>query len=259
MPPIKRVKEIPALTMTKVAVAFENATCTTAGAEGASLKVECPGNKIAAVDFFSYGTPEGDCSGGALKKGSCSTLANLTALIRLHCVGQESCTVTCHGQPTVKWTPGQCTIAPGGPLCPGFCRSTSVPTPDPCDGTSKTGALSVTCAIPPEPPTAKVFKYVYDFGQEFAGVVRLALPAGTPAGTRITLKHAEALAHPPLAPADGSVYMGNLFWANPVDVYIAKGGATPEVYEPSFTYHGFRFVELSIAEGALPSEPTLDM
>ena len=88
-------------------------------------------------------------------------------------------------------------------------------------------------------------------------MVRLTLPANLTPGTQITLKHAEALAHPPLAPRDGSVYMGNLFWANPVDVYIAKGGPAPEVYEPSFTYHGFRYVELVISNGTLPSAPTL--
>ena len=88
-------------------------------------------------------------------------------------------------------------------------------------------------------------QYVYDFGQEFSGVSRLTLPANTPRGASFTLKHAEVLAHTPLVTemeADGSVYMGNLFWANPVDVYVAKGGGEAEVYEPSFTYHGFRCV-----------------
>ena len=34
-------------------------------------------------------------------------------------------------------------------------------------------------------------RYVYDFGQEFAGVVELTLPVGTARGTIVTLKHAE--------------------------------------------------------------------
>jgi alpha-L-rhamnosidase len=54
--------------------------------------------------------------------------------------------------------------------------------------------------------------------------------------------------------------------ANPVDVYVAKGGAAQEVYEPTMTYHGFRYVEMSIADGPsadsspakLPTPPTLD-
>ncbi len=140
-------------------------------------------------------------------------------------------------------------------------------TPNPPPPTQNSGpvvkrtSLAVACA--PPAPSQPRFKYVFDFGQEFAGVVRLTLPPGTPAGTRATLKHAEVLAHEPLAPADGSVYMGNLFWANPVDVYIARGvAAGQETYEPSFTYHGFRYVELTLeppAGGAQPAppEPTL--
>ena len=117
---------------------------------------------------------------------------------------------------------------------------------EPCGAVAKQTAITVECATPPSPQKT-TDKYVFDFGQEFAGVVRLTLPAATPAGVAITLKHAEVLAHEPLAPQDGSVYMGNLFWANPVDVYISKGGSTAasrEVYTPSFTYHGFRYVRI---------------
>ena len=227
------------------------------------MKVECLGNSIKEISFFSWGTPSGDCETGQLQSNSsCSSRADLTAFIAKQCVGQESCAITCRGQdvaghPTGA-AAGACTVAPGGPLCPGFCKSTSFNESDPCLGTVKHGAFSVVCTVPPVPASTKQFKFVYDFGQEFAGVVRLTLPPHTPRGTRVTLKHAEALAHEPLAPNDGSVYMGNLFWANPVDVYIAKGGAASEIYEPSFTYHGFRYVELSVSGGDLPSEPTLD-
>ena len=47
-----------------------------------------------------------------------------------------------------------------------------------------------------------VTSWTYDFGQEFAGVVSLQLPPLTAAGTNITLKYAEVLAHPGLAPGD---------------------------------------------------------
>ena len=47
-----------------------------------------------------------------------------------------------------------------------------------------------------------VTSWTYDFGQEFAGVVRLQLPPHTAAGTNVTLKYAEVLAHPGLAPGD---------------------------------------------------------
>lgn len=40
--------------------------------------------------------------------------------------------------------------------------------------------------------------------------------------------------------------MGNLFWAVPIDVFQSSPNtsAGPQVYEPRFTYHGFRYVEL---------------
>lgn len=243
-----------AKSLSKVPESYKNHTCS-AGTEAASLSVSCSGNSIQAIDFLDWGTPIGTCSGG-FTKSECSIAANFTALVARLCVGQESCAVQCSGQ-GLPGHPGHCTIAPAGPFCSGRCKPTEVLVPDPCKGTKKNGAFAVKCTIAPTPPSKKTFKYVFDFGQEFAGVTRLMLPAGTPRGVRITLKHAETLGHPPLAPADGSVYMGNLFWANPVDVYITKGGAEIESYEPSFTYHGFRYVELSLSGGALSSEPTL--
>jgi hypothetical protein len=51
--------------------------------------------------------------------------------------------------------------------------------------------------------------------------------------------------------------MGNLFWAFPVDSYITSGAADGESYEPAFTEHGFRYVELS-ADPPLASPPGLD-
>ena len=114
-----------------------------------------------------------------------------------------------------------------------------------------------------------VTSWVYDFGQEFAGVVRVTLPIGTKKGTNVTLMYAEALAHPGLAAGDsydggggniydGRVYMKNLFWAHPEDSYTARGDETgPEVFQPRFTEHGFRYLQLSVAAGTLPVEPSL--
>jgi len=89
--------------------------------------------------------------------------------------------------------------------------------------------------------------FTFDFGVEIAGWVRLTVPPGTPAGTNFTLYHAEVLSHPPIAPSyDGSAFMGNLFWANPVDIYLSRGDPSGETYTPRFTQHGFRFVELHV-------------
>jgi alpha-L-rhamnosidase len=87
--------------------------------------------------------------------------------------------------------------------------------------------------------------WVYDLGQNMVGVVRLNVSA--PAGTRITLRHAEML-NP-----DGTLYTNNLRGAPSVDHYVCKGDGT-ERWQPRFTFHGFRYVELS----GVPNPPGKD-
>ncbi|HEY4416555.1 MAG TPA: glycoside hydrolase family 78 protein [Verrucomicrobiae bacterium] len=81
-------------------------------------------------------------------------------------------------------------------------------------------------------------RWIYDLGQNMVGVVRLQVPATTAAGTKITLRHAEML-NP-----DGTIYTTNLRGALSVDEYICKGDGA-EVWQPRFTFHGFRYVEIS--------------
>jgi alpha-L-rhamnosidase len=88
-------------------------------------------------------------------------------------------------------------------------------------------------------------KWVFDMGQNMVGVVRLKVAA--PAGTKVTLRHAEILNN------DGSMYVANLRGAPSIDTYICKGGGT-EIWQPAFTFHGFRYVEIS----GLPAKPGLD-
>ena len=95
--------------------------------------------------------------------------------------------------------------------------------------------LSTKSVTPREPGV-----FIFDLGQNFAGWVRLQLPESMPAGTRITLRHAEVL-HP-----DGSLYLANLRRAKATDLYIAAGGSA--VWEPRFTFHGFRYVELKLED-----------
>jgi len=87
--------------------------------------------------------------------------------------------------------------------------------------------------------------WVYDLGQNMVGVVRLKVSA--PAGTKVTLRHAEML-NP-----DGTLYTKNLRGAPSVDHYLCKGDGT-EVWQPTFTFHGFRYVELT----GLPGRPDSD-
>ncbi len=86
--------------------------------------------------------------------------------------------------------------------------------------------------------------YVFDFGQNIVGRVRLQLEGA--AGQSLTIRHGEALHE------DGSLYIENLRSAKAEDVYVFKGDGV-ETYEPTFTYHGFRYVELS----GLDSTPDL--
>ncbi|MEI7909693.1 MAG: family 78 glycoside hydrolase catalytic domain [Verrucomicrobiota bacterium] len=88
-------------------------------------------------------------------------------------------------------------------------------------------------------------KWTYDLGQNMVGVARLKITAA--AGTRLILRHAEML-NP-----DGSVYTANLRGAPSIDTYICKGGGE-EIWQPKFTFHGFRYVELS----GVASAPPLD-
>ncbi|MFH1745898.1 MAG: glycoside hydrolase family 78 protein [Planctomycetota bacterium] len=87
--------------------------------------------------------------------------------------------------------------------------------------------------------------YIFDMGQNFAGWCRLRLH-GSP-GQTVTLRHAEVL-NP-----DGTIYTDNLRSATATDRYTLRGDGV-EVYEPRFTYHGFRYVEVAGLTEAPPLE-----
>ncbi len=86
--------------------------------------------------------------------------------------------------------------------------------------------------------------YVFDMGQNMVGWCRLKIKGSK--GTKIMLRHAEVLED------NGVLYMANIRSAKATDIYTLKGNGT-EVYEPRFTYHGFRYVEVT----GFPGEPTL--
>ncbi len=77
--------------------------------------------------------------------------------------------------------------------------------------------------------------YVVDFGQNIAGVPRLSGEAEK--GDEIRIRYSEILS------PDGNLNMLNLRAAQQSDRYIAAGGAFS--YEPRFTYHGFRYAEIT--------------
>ena len=77
---------------------------------------------------------------------------------------------------------------------------------------------------------------VFDMGQNMVGWTKLRVSGA--AGTTVHLQYAERL-NP-----DGSVYTENLRSAEANDTYILRGRGS-ESFEPSFTFHGFRYVEVS--------------
>ncbi|SHN44944.1 family 78 glycoside hydrolase catalytic domain [Cryptosporangium aurantiacum] len=75
---------------------------------------------------------------------------------------------------------------------------------------------------------------IYDFGQNLVGRVRLTVTG--PAGATVTLRHAEVL-------DNGDLGIRPLRQAAQTDTYVLAGDGT-EVWEPRFTLHGFRYVQV---------------
>lgn len=88
--------------------------------------------------------------------------------------------------------------------------------------------------------------YIFDIGQNMVGWARLKMKA--PAGTQVKMRFGEVL-NP-----DGTLYTANLRTAHATDTYICKGGGKIETWEPRFTFHGFRYVEVT----GCPNKPKLD-
>lgn len=126
------------------------------------------------------------------------------------------------------WLAAQIVSAPGGQLAAQMMEPIRV-----------TGVI--------QPISVKEIKpgvFIYDLGQNLVGWCQLK--ARGPAGTQVSLRHAETLK------PDGSLYLDNIRGAKVTDVYTLRGNGD-EVYEPRFTYHGFRYVEVT----GFPGKPTL--
>ena len=92
--------------------------------------------------------------------------------------------------------------------------------------------LPAVAVTEPEPGV-----FVFDFGESFAGWVRLRC-AGA-AGAVVTVRHGQAL------DADGRVHFADLRGALQTDRYTLRGDAEGETLEPHFTYHGLRYTEVT--------------
>jgi alpha-L-rhamnosidase len=79
-------------------------------------------------------------------------------------------------------------------------------------------------------------EYILDMGQNMVGWVQMTVKGRK--GDMVNLKFAESLE------PNGELFITNLRDAQATDTYILKGEST-EVWEPKFTYHGFRYVRIS--------------
>jgi alpha-L-rhamnosidase len=114
-------------------------------------------------------------------------------------------------------------IAMPGPA--GFQIQAAVTAPSQCF--ESLGATNLTQPVPG--------CYTFDLGQNMVGWVQLNISGRV--GDRITVRHGEML-NP-----NGTIYAANLRGANATDFYIFGTNGTI-TYQPRFTFHGFRYVEL---------------
>ncbi len=78
--------------------------------------------------------------------------------------------------------------------------------------------------------------FIYDMGQNMVGWVQVYVKGKR--GDKVTMRFAESLTKD-----DGRLYLENIRDAEVTDTYILKGRGN-EIWQPRFTYHGFRYVEV---------------
>lgn len=92
--------------------------------------------------------------------------------------------------------------------------------------------------------------YIYDMEQEIAGVPVIRLHGA--AGTEVVIRYGEMLY--PKLPEYGNLHglmlTENYRDAESIDRYILRGDPDGEVYCPRFTFHGYRYIEISGVETA---------
>lgn len=86
---------------------------------------------------------------------------------------------------------------------------------------------------------------VIDFGQNLVGFVQLKVKGK--AGDKIVIQHAEVL------DKAGNFYTANLRAAKQTNTYILKGNEE-EVFEPHFTFQGFRYIKIEGFPGEIKPE-----
>ena len=97
--------------------------------------------------------------------------------------------------------------------------------------------------------------FVYDMGQNFAGIPSITL-RGLREGQQLRFRYAEVL-YPDLPEYkgnEGMLMLENIRGAMAQDLYVAAG-APEEVFEPHFTQHGYRYLEITgVSEAPSPAD-----
>ena len=116
-------------------------------------------------------------------------------------------------------------VIPPGPFAIG---------PRPNNGIQRQQTLTPVKLTEPTPGA-----YVFDLAQNMVGHVAVRFHAK--AGAKFTMRYAEMLN------ADGTLYTTNYRAAKSTDYYVCRGSTKDdcEIYESHFTFHGFRYVELT--------------
>ncbi|MFB6140795.1 MAG: family 78 glycoside hydrolase catalytic domain [Halosimplex sp.] len=134
----------------------------------------------------------------------------------------------------LDWGPATVVDAPGGTLEPQRVQS-----------------MGVVDEFEPETVRDHEDGPIVDFGQNLTGWVELTVE-GADAGDEIEIRHAEALTD------EGDLSTTDLRSADATDTYVAAGAEDadegPETYEPRFTYHGFRYAQISGYPGEFDPE-----
>lgn len=134
-----------------------------------------------------------------------------------------------NGYDDSKWFRAELVEAPAGVL---------LPQPNP--------AIRKMEVVKPVELIEKDGHYILDMGQNMVGWLKINIKGQEP-GDSLTMRFAEVLQ------CDTTLQLANMRSAKVTDLYVAKD-KKPIVWEPSFTYHGFRYVEIK----GLRKKPSLD-
>eukprot|EP00665_Eupelagonemidae_sp_cell47_P006968 gene6968-3343_t len=196
-----------------------------------TLRIKCKTGTIRKIEFANYGMPflSSGCTNWS-KSQHCHGSDDSVAVVEKLCLGKTECSIPARSDTF------------GGDPCPGMLKRLVVVASgcDPGDN--------------PQPPHRHQadgnVSWVFDFGQNMAGVTSLSLPQqAAAAGSEFFVRHGEALHEDgtcnncgPYPGPDPGVFGGNC--ANMTNLYKVGGRGHAVEYAPRFAAAGFRYAEL---------------